>query len=304
MDYILETQNLTKCFGKHEAVKNVNIHIQKGDIYGLIGKNGAGKTTIMRMLSGLENPSSGSFSFCGYTGNQISKVKNKIGILIEEPGLFPDMNAADNLKYFLTMVGKYKKSQVDNLLNLAGLSTAGNAKVKYFSLGMKQRLGIAVALTGDPELLMLDEPINGLDPQGIVQFRDTIMRLNKEKNITILISSHILEELSKITNYYGIIHNGQILTELSKNELMKKCNECIEIRTDDTYKAIKILKSNGISTYKIIDQKIINVFGMSDKSGEINTSLVKNGITVNEICIRNESLENFYLNLTGGTQNV
>lgn len=304
MDYILETKNLTKNFGKHHAVNNVNMHIKQGDIYGLIGKNGAGKTTIMRMLSGLAIPSSGSFSLCGYTGSQISKVKNKIGILIESPGIFPNMSAADNLKYFLTMAGKYKKNQADHLLELVGLSTTGKKCVKNFSLGMKQRLGIAIALTGDPELLMLDEPINGLDPQGIVQVRDTLLRLNKEKNITILISSHILEELSKIVNHYGIIHNGQLITELTIDELMDKCKGYIELRTNDSEKSSKLLESQGISTYKIIDQNIINIFDASEKSGEINKNLVTNGITVNELCIRNESLESFYLNITGGAQNV
>ncbi len=304
MDYILETQNLTKHFGKNVAVDNVSLHIKKGDVYGLIGKNGAGKTTIMRILSGLANSDSGSFSFCGCSGKEISKVKNKMGILIEAPGLFPNMSAADNLKYHSIVAGKYEKNQADKLLELVGLSTAGKKCVKNFSLGMKQRLGIAVALTGDPELLMLDEPINGLDPQGIVQVRDTITRLNKEKNITIVISSHILEELSKIATNYGIIHNGNLITELTKDELMEKCNGYIELRTDDTQKASKILESNGISTYKIIDQNIINIFEICERSGEINKNLVTNGITVNEISIRNESLENFYINITGGSQNV
>ena len=216
MEYLLHTNGLTKQYGRHKAVNAVNIHIRQGDIYGLIGRNGAGKTTILKMISGLAAPTEGEFSLFGKTGKEAYQYMSRIGTLIEAPGVYPNMSAAENLKLKCLAMGVRKKGVIEELLKTVGLSNAGKKKVKHFSLGMKQRLGIALALVGDPDLVILDEPINGLDPQGIAEIRETLSRLNKEKNITFIISSHILEELSKIATNYGIIHDGVLLQEMTR----------------------------------------------------------------------------------------
>ena len=193
MEYLLTTNGLTKQYGRHKAVNAVNLHIRQGDIYGLIGRNGAGKTTILKMLSGLAAPTEGEFSLFGKTGRDSYEYMSRVGTLIEEPGIYPNMSAAEHLRLKCLAVGVRKKGPVDELLRTVGLADVGKKKVKKFSLGMKQRLGIALALAGNPDLVILDEPINGLDPQGIAEIRETLLRLNKEKNITFIISSHILE---------------------------------------------------------------------------------------------------------------
>lgn len=203
MEYLLTTNAVTKQYGKQKAVNAVNIHIPQGAIYGLIGRNGAGKTTLLRMISGLAAPTEGDISLFGMTGREMNDSMSRIGSLIETPGTYPNLSAFDNLKLKCLAMGIRKKNAIPELLETVGLRNAGKKKVKNFSLGMKQRLGIALALVGNPDLVILDEPINGLDPQGIAEVRETIFRLNKEKRITFMISSHILEELSKIATDYG-----------------------------------------------------------------------------------------------------
>ncbi|MDE6724597.1 MAG: ATP-binding cassette domain-containing protein, partial [Ruminiclostridium sp.] len=208
MEYLLTTNAVTKQYGRQRAVNAVSIHIRQGAIYGLIGRNGAGKTTLLKMISGLAAPSEGDFSLFGKTGREVSEYMSRIGSLIENPGIYPNLSAPENLQLKCLAMGIRKKGVIGELLETVGLGDTGKKKVRNFSLGMKQRLGIALALVGDPDLVILDEPINGLDPQGIAEIRETIFKLNKEKNITFIISSHILEELSKIATDYGIIHNG------------------------------------------------------------------------------------------------
>ena len=222
-ELLLQTRNLTKQYGRHRAVDDVNMHIKKGAIYGFIGRNGAGKTTCLKMISGLSTPSYGEIEMFGYKGKDLQKVRSRVGCLIEAPGLYGNMSAYDNLNIKCKLTGVKEKGYIEELLKTVGLDTVGEKKTKHYSLGMKQRLGIALALVGEPDLLILDEPINGLDPQGIVEVRETIQKLAKERGMTICISSHILEELSKLATDYGIIHNGCLVQELTREELMKKC---------------------------------------------------------------------------------
>ena len=302
-ELILETKGLTKKFRKHKAVDNVDMHIEKGSIYGFIGRNGAGKTTFMKMISGLSNPTSGSITLLGKTGSEIGSVRSKVACLIEAPGLYPNMTADENLTMKLLSAGKYSKDKVKELLHLVGLSDTGKKKSKNFSLGMKQRLGIAMTLVTDPEFLVLDEPINGLDPQGIVEVRETIHKLNTERNITILISSHILDELSRIATHYGIINNGRMLEEISAEGLAAKCTERVEIITGDTERACDIITSNGIKNITVENRTIFIADDIEDTAA-LNRLLVNGGIAVEQIYKKGEELESYYINLTGGNENV
>ena len=303
-EYVLRTTNLTKQFKSYKAVNEVNMHIKKGAIYGFIGRNGAGKTTFLKMISGLSSPTSGEIELFGLTGPDRRKVLDRVGVLIEAPGLYLDMTAFDNLKLKAVCMGIYKKAYVEEILKLVGLADVEKKKVKDFSLGMKQRLGIGMALIGEPDLLVLDEPINGLDPQGIHEVRETILKLNKEKHITVIISSHILEELSKLVTNYGIIHNGILVEELTKEELQEKCEERIRIKADDVKRACTVLEEYGITKYKVTDNKTIRVYERLHEVAQINAVLVKNNILVNSIGLHNESLESYFMNLTGGTVNA
>lgn len=225
MSVIVQTNNLTKQYGKHIAINNVNISVKQGDIYGLIGRNGAGKTTILRLISGLAKPTAGDVYLWGENSQNALPMRKRLGVLIESPGIYPSMNAADNIKLKCLATGISDKSRIAELLDDVGLSDAGKKKVKHFSVGMKQRLGIALTLVGSPELVILDEPINGLDPQGMTEVREMIMQLNREKNITFIISSHILGELSKIATHYGIIDNGELKMQIMRTELTEDLEE-------------------------------------------------------------------------------
>lgn len=304
MEYLLTTNAITKQYGKQRAVNAVSIHIRQGAIYGLIGRNGAGKTTLLKMISGLAAPTEGDFSLFGKTGQEVSEYMSRIGSLIENPGIYPNLSAPENLQLKCLAMGIRKKGVIGELLETVGLGNTGKKKVRNFSLGMKQRLGIALALVGDPDLVILDEPINGLDPQGIAEIRETIFKLNKEKNITFIISSHILEELSKIATDYGIIHNGILLQELTREELLSRCSERIELKTNDSRKACVILEEMGIREYKAVDSDTVHIFERLSDSGEITMELAKNNIKTISIAVKNEALENYYLNLTGGAENV
>lgn len=295
MDYILTTDNLTKKYGEKVAAGNINIHIREGEIYGLIGRNGAGKTTIMRIISGLSNPTSGSYTYKGKGGNGI-------GVLIESPGIYPNRTAYDNLKIKCIAMGCYSKKYIDGLLETVGLSNTGNKNAGSFSLGMRQRLGIALALVGDPKLIVLDEPINGLDPQGIAEVRVTLERLRDEKGITIMISSHILDELGKLADSYGIINGGELIDEFTNEELERRCGQYVTIHTDDNNKAVEII--NGIGFDKAyVSGNTVRVDEAIERTAEINKALVNSGLAVTELHATNISLEDYYLKLTGGKSN-
>ncbi|MBO4651102.1 MAG: ABC transporter ATP-binding protein [Clostridiales bacterium] len=300
LEYLLETENITKRYGPIVAVDHVSIRLKQGEIYGLIGRNGAGKTTLLKMLAGLAKPTEGSFTLFGESAEKTSRMRDRVGVLIETPGLYPNLNAMGNMRIMAMIVGENDDLYLQELLEDVGLGGIGNRKVKAFSMGMKQRLGIAMSLVGHPDILLLDEPINGLDPQGIVEVRELISRLNKERNITILISSHILEELSKIVTRYGIIHNGRIIDQFSQAELLRRCQERIEIRPSDTTKAVTVIEKMGISDFKVVDNSVIQIFERLEDSGEIVLELAKNDIKTLNISIKNENLEDYFLHVTGG----
>ncbi len=303
-ELLLQTMALTKQYGRHRAVDQVSMHIKKGAIYGFIGRNGAGKTTTLRMISGLASPTSGEIEMFGCRGRKLSRIRSRVGCLIEGPGLYGNMSARDNLKMKCMLLGVYKKGYEEELLDIVGLGGVGKKPVKRYSLGMKQRLGIALALVGDPDLLVLDEPINGLDPQGIAEVRDTVLKLNSERNMTILISSHILEELSKIATDYGIIHNGTLLQELTNEELMEKCSERLEVTLDNPERAIPVMDRLGIRRYQVVDKEHIYIFERLEESAALNMAFAKAGIPVRGIAVTNEELETYFLKLTGGGANA
>ncbi|MGN0622974.1 MAG: ATP-binding cassette domain-containing protein [Oscillospiraceae bacterium] len=304
MEYLLSTNGLTKQYGSQKALNSVDIHVRKGDIYGLIGRNGAGKTTLLKIISGLAAPTEGAFSLFGKSGREVSREFGRVGTLIEAPGIYPDMSAYQNIKLKCIAMGVRKKDVVEELLKTVGLENTGKKAVKNFSLGMKQRLGIALALVGDTDLMVLDEPINGLDPQGIAEIRETIEKLNKEKGITFIISSHILEELSKMATSYGIIHHGELVQELSREELAAKCSERIELKTNDVSKACVVLEKMGIKDLKVVDKSCVHIYERLDEVNSITVSLVEGKVDILGISVVNENLEDYFLGLTGGAENA
>ncbi|XCP84031.1 ABC transporter ATP-binding protein [Roseburia hominis] len=303
-EILLSTKGLTKRYGHHKAVDHVDLHIKRGAIYGFIGRNGAGKTTCLKMISGLAKPTEGEIEMFGYKGKELRQIRSRVGCLIEAPGLYGNMNAYDNLNIKCRLLGIHTPGYVEEILETVGLSDVGKKKTKHYSLGMKQRLGIGLALVGEPDLLVLDEPINGLDPQGIAEVRDTIQKLQKERNMTILISSHILEELSKLATDYGIIHNGSLLQEVTQEELMRRCGERIELTVDRPGEVVPVLDRMGFSEYKVVDKEHIHIYERLNESTTLNMELARAGIPIRGIAVTSEELETYYLNLTGGASHA
>lgn len=296
MEYVLQTTGLTRKFKSTLAVNNVDMNIKKGDIYGFIGKNGAGKTTFIRLIAGLARVDQGEIRL--FEQDNLDEGRWKVGTMVENPALFPKMTAKANLHYYCLMLGLDPDENIEYMLNLVGLKDVGKKKVKNFSLGMKQRLSIAIALLGDPEFLLLDEPINGLDPTGIKEFRNLVLWLNKEKNITILISSHILGELSKIANRYGVINNGILIDEFTNEELCERCSGELEIKVDDMDKAKEVLsKSENFSDYRVIDEHTIHFPNIPERAGQINTELVKHDVSVMSSSVVGQDLEGYFVSL-------
>ena len=304
MEYILETHDLTKVYGQKEAAKDVNLHIREGQIYGLIGRNGAGKTTIMRMISGLSRPTRGSYSLFGKTGLAMQKMLKDVGVLIEHPGLYPKLSAWENLKIKCIAMGIKPKGYVEDLLKTVGLENVDRKKgAGSYSLGMRQRLGIALVLVGDPKMIILDEPINGLDPQGIVEVRETLAKLRDEKGITIMISSHILDELAKVADSYGIIHEGTMLDEFSAEELHQRTGKSLIIRTDNSGETLRVLEAMDIRNAVHEPDGSLKIREGMDRTAEISKAIVNAGIGLEEIYLRAISLEEYYLGMTGGEHN-
>lgn len=297
-EYLLQTQDITKRYKNIVAVDHVNIRLKKGEIYGLIGRNGAGKTTLLRMLAGLSNPTEGSFTLFGLSGRQMLSLRDRIGVMIEHPGLFGNLDAFQNMKVKSLALGLNDDGYIRELIKQVGLESAGKRPVKKYSLGMKQRLGIAMSLVGHPDLLLLDEPINGLDPQGIIEVREMIERLSKEQNITIIISSHILEELTKIATRYGVINEGRIIAEFTHEELLENCGRLIEIIPDDMTKAVTVLEEMGIKDFKSMDKRTIHIFESVDDCGNIVLEMAKHGVKVIDVNVKRQSLEEYYISLT------
>ena len=295
MEFVIETRSLTKRFPGKIAVNKADMHVEKGAIYGLIGKNGAGKTTAMKMILGIIRPSEGDITLFGT--KELSKVRNRIGSLIEAPGIYKNCTAEENMKRFAIVSGGTDQ-EIKELLEFVGLGNVGNKKAGAFSLGMKQRLGIAIALLGNPELLILDEPINGLDPAGIKEIRDLILKLNKEKGVTFMISSHLLDELGKIATAYGIINDGKLVEEISAEELTARCHDGLRIVADDLEKTASLLTQMGFSDFKTKRTSILLHEGL-DRSAEINEFLVKNGVKVSELSIHSNGFEEYFIKRLG-----
>jgi ABC-2 type transport system ATP-binding protein len=293
-EYILKTYNLTKTYKSYNAVNSLNMTIKKGDIYGLIGKNGAGKTTLIRMITGLTPINSGKIELFG-SGNSINLSRERIGSIVEGPALYKSLTASENLEYYRIQRGIQEKGVIKEVLELVGLTDTGKKKVKNFSLGMNQRLGLAVAMLGNPDFLILDEPINGLDPIGISEMRSIIKKLNEERGITILISSHILSELSQIATKYGIIDSGKLIKEITKEELDKDCKRSISIEIDDVKTAIIVIEENLKTTnYIVLDNSNIKLFDYLDTPEEVNFALVTHGVKVKGIADTGMNLEDYF----------
>ena len=304
MNYVIEAASLTKKYKNFKALDDLNLHVPVGSIYGLIGKNGAGKTTLIRLICGLQKVDSGEYYIYGIknTDKEILNVRSRIGAIVETPAIYENLSARDNIIEELTLLGSPTFDDIDELLELVGLSDVGNKKAGKFSLGMRQRLGIAIALAGNPDILILDEPINGLDPEGIIDIRELILKLNKEKNITILISSHYLDELSKIATHYGFVDKGKMKREISKDELINKMKHRIVLKVNDTKKFIPYLDSQNI-TYEIENDKTINIFS-NIKIPKLISDLSKNNLEVIDVLEASETLENYFVNLIGGDDNA
>ncbi len=302
MEYALRTKNLSKKFSKKLAIDSVGINIKKGDIYGLIGKNGAGKTTLIRTIVGLAAPTAGEIEL--FESTDLKKQRYKIGTVIESPAVYPNFTAKQNLIAQQKLFGKTDINEINQILEIVGLADTGKKKAKNFSLGMKQRLAIAISLIGNPEFLVLDEPINGLDPAGIKDVRDLILKLNKENNITVLISSHILGELAKIATRYGVICNGKLVDEFTPQELQSRVRKCLSINVDNTELSSKIIEENlNTNNYEIKSDKLIYLYDNIDEPSKVNTLLVTNGVIVNSINTVGDDYEPYLIKLMEGSEN-
>ncbi|MGL4363509.1 MAG: ATP-binding cassette domain-containing protein [Cellulosilyticaceae bacterium] len=301
-EYILNTKNLCKQCNKQMILDHVNMRIKKGDIYGFIGANGAGKTSLIRLITGLTFPTEGEISLFGTKGSlEMTEQRKRIGCIIETPALYEDMTAYQNLEVQRVQKGIPGKKCVQEVLQLVNLDTSSKKKVKHFSLGMKQRLALAIALLGNPEFLILDEPLNGLDPMGIIELRNLLIKLNKEKHITLLVSSHILTELHQLATCYGIIHNGKLIEQLSLNELNEKCKKHIYLKVDDAAKATAILETKLKShDFKVYPDQVIKLYDYLEEIGEVSKTLSSNGIIIEEISTKGDDLETYFTKLVGG----
>ncbi len=299
MDYILQTSQIIKKYNNFTALTGLNMNVPRGSIYGFVGRNGAGKTTLIRIITGLNNPTSGTFTLMGASNTDaaIRQARKKMGAVVETPSLHPEMTARDNLIQHYKTLG-LPPTDLENILHLVGLPNTGKKKAKNFSLGMRQRLGIAFSLVGNPEILVLDEPINGLDPQGIMEVREMIMRLNHERGITILISSHILDELSRLATHYGFIDRGHILQEISADELNNRCRSALRVTVSDTSLLAKTLDEMQLE-YKVYSPQEADIFTQV-KVTPLVLELNKNGCEVITMTERHESLENYFMGLVGG----
>lgn len=303
MEYVLKTNSLCKYYKDFKALNGLTMNVPKGAIYGFVGKNGSGKTTLIRLVCGLQFPTSGDFELYGVknTEKSISKSRRRMGAVIETPAVCLDMTAEDNLKQQYRILGLPCFDGIQEILKLVGLEDTGKKKARNFSLGMRQRLGIAVALCGNPDFLILDEPINGLDPQGIIEIRELILKLNREHNITFLISSHILDELSRIATHYGFIDKGGIIREISARELEGICRKCIRITVTSTAVLSRLLDDIGLE-YTIIDDTHADIYAKPNIT-QLSLELAKESCEILSVEEHDESLESFYISLMGGVDN-
>ena len=283
------------------AVDHVSLEVKQGQIFGLVGKNGAGKTTLIRMATGQTLPTSGELALFGETSTRgLERMRGRIGCMVETPSFFPYLTARENLEYYRIQRGIPGKESVEKALGQVNLTDTGRKKFKNFSLGMKQRLGLALAIMGRPDLLLLDEPINGLDPMGIVEFRDILLSLNRDQGTTILISSHILSELSNLATHYGFLEKGRLLEQVSAEEIRSRCRDCLEIRVDDTARAVTALEKLEARDLEVLPDGVIRLYSHLDKPQEISRALAEAGVALFGLNLRGSSLEDYFLNLVGG----
>lgn len=303
MEYVLKTNALSKSYKNFKALQGLSMNVPKGSIYGLVGKNGAGKTTLIRLICGLQEPSSGDYTLYGKenTDKKIIKSRRRMGAVVETPSIYLNMTAKENLKQQYLILGLPSFDGLDDILKLVGLDNTGKKKAKNFSLGMRQRLGIAIALVGSPDFLVLDEPVNGLDPQGIIEIRELILKLNQEHQITVLISSHILDELSKLATHYGFIDNGRMVKEISAEDLKKTCRKRSRIAVTDIKILSRILDNLKLE-YSIFDKTQVDIFTKFNVT-ELTLALAKEHCEVLSLTEHDESLESYYINLVGGEAN-
>ncbi len=304
MEYVLQTNGLNKRYKHFQALHDLTMSVPKGSIYGFVGRNGAGKTTLIRLICGLQLPTSGSFTLYGipHDSKEIVKSRRRMGAVVETPSIYLDMTAEENLKQQYLILGLPDFDGIPALLKLVGLEHTGKKKAKNFSLGMKQRLGIAIALCGSPDFLVLDEPVNGLDPQGIVEIRELILKLNREHGITVLISSHILDELSKLATHYGIIDQGRMVKELSAEELDAACRKCVRMEVSDVKALARVLDSRNLD-YKILSATQADVYAKVNVT-QLAAALTPEGCEILSMQEKDESLESFFLSLVGGGSNA
>ena len=304
MEYVLETNALCKRYRDFTALNGLDMRIPKGSIYGFVGRNGAGKTTLIRLICGLQEPTSGGFTLYGVknTDAKIGRCRRRMGAVVESPAIYPDMTAEENIRQQYLVLGITPMDGVQALLRLVGLGDTGKKKARNFSLSMRQRLGIAVALAGSPDFLVLDEPVNGLDPQGIIEMRELILTLNREHRITVLISSHILDELSRLATHYGFIDDGRMVREMSAEELEARCRKCVRIEVSDTRALARVLDKMH-AEYRITDDSHAEIYAELPVTALV-TALAEEACTVTSIREQDESLESFYMNLIGGVRHA
>lgn len=300
MEYVLQTNALSKRYGDFTALDGLTMRIPKGAIYGFVGRNGAGKTTLIRLICGLQRPTAGEYSLYGipHTAAAVARSRRRMGAVVETPSIYTEMTAEENLRQQYLMLGLPSESGIPELLRLVGLENAGPKKVKHFSLGMRQRLGIAVALAGSPDFLVLDEPVNGLDPQGIIEMRELILKLNREHGITVLISSHILDELARLATHYGFIEGGRMLKEMSAEELEMRCRKCVRAEVADAAVFARVLDRLGLE-YRVADASRVDIFSDVQVT-RLAQEAAKEGCVIYNMREQDESLEGFYMNLIGG----
>lgn len=300
MEYVLEANGLCKRYHNFAALNGLDMHIPKGAIYGFVGRNGAGKTTLIRLVCGLQEATGGSFTLYGVrnTDEHIGRCRRRMGAVVETPSIYLDMTAEENIRQQYLVLGMPAADGIPELLRLVGLDDTGRKKAKNFSLGMRQRLGIAVALAGNPDFLVLDEPVNGLDPQGIVEMRELILKLNREHGITVLISSHILDELSRLATHYGFIDGGRMVKEMSAAELESHCRKCIQVEASSSRILARVLDGFG-AEYRVVDDAQVDIFADVPVS-ELAAAAQREGCVIRSMKERDESLESFYMNLVGG----
>ena len=298
---VLVTYGLQRAYGSCMALDGASMMVRRGDVYGLVGRNGAGKTTLMRMVTGQSEPSGGEMELFGASGKDMRSQRSRTGAMIETPSFAPFLSARENLEYYRLQRGIPGKNVVDEVLEQVDLTGAGKKKFKSFSLGMKQRLGLALALMNHPDLLILDEPINGLDPEGVAEFRQILRTLNQERQTTILISSHILSELSNVATRYGFMEKGKLLEEISAATLHDKCRTCLRLEVDDPAKAAAVLQSVlGTDRFEVLPGGIIQLYDYLDDPKQASYALTQNGVALLAMEQKGADLEAYFLNLIGG----